>query len=85
MIGPNLHVADLFVADARGAEVGDATVGELEPGLRDVFMIAENGNTECLNAADRRIGEVERQIEVVDHQIEHDADVGGAEGVSAAA
>ena len=67
MIGPNLHVADLLVADARGTKVGDATVGEFEPGLGDVFVIAEDGNAEGLDAADRRIGEVECEIEIVDH------------------
>ena len=41
-------------------------------------MLAENAHADCFDRVQRRLHEGEHQIEIVNHQIEHDADIGGA-------
>src|SRR5665213_627012 len=67
-------------ADAAGGEVGDAAIGEAQAHVGDVLTLAQHGNAHAIHAGDGRFHEREDHVEVVDHQIQHDADVGAARG-----
>lgn len=60
-------------------EVCDAPVGETEPSVDDVFSFAEDRLSHGVDFAQRRGREREDEIDIVDHQIEHGADIGRAE------
>ncbi|MEY5027357.1 MAG: hypothetical protein RLZZ244_2885, partial [Verrucomicrobiota bacterium] len=68
-------------ADARGGEVGDAAVFEAESGVGDVLATAEDGDADGVDGVKRGANQVEDDFEVVDHEIQHDADFGAAIGV----
>jgi len=70
--------AHAFGADAAGGEVGDAAVGETEAGVGDVFAFAEDVDADGVNTGDGAFDEGEDDVEVVDHKVEGDADVGAA-------
>ena len=70
-----------FGAHAAGRKVGHAPVGEVESGIGDVFGIAQDRYTNGLGR-DQRVGnKTEDQIQIVDHKVEDDPDVGTAMGV----
>ena len=64
---------------ARG-DVGDATVGEAQPRVGDVDGIGQDGDADRLHRAQRRRHHAEDDVEVVDHEVQHDVDVGAALG-----
>lgn len=80
-IGRAAEHADLahaFGADAADGEIRDAAVGETQAGIGDILALAQHGNAHALDADDGRFDEREHDVEVVNHQIQHDADVHGA-------
>ena len=82
---PHLHPPHRRRVDAAGAEVGDAAVGEGKPRPREVLAAAQHGRPERLHRAHRRTHQRQNEIQIVDHQVEHDAHIGGATGEAAAA
>ena len=48
-------------------------------------MAAEHRDAERLHVLDRRLGERQHDVQVVDHHVQHDADVGRAKRVAARA
>ena len=62
---------------ARGKRRHDA-VGEGQPRLGDVVAPRDDRGAGRLDRNDRRAGERQRQIDIVDHQVEDDVDIGGA-------
>src|ERR1017187_5172912 len=65
-------------ADAAGIEVGDAAVGEAQAHVGDVLALAQHRNAHAFHAGHGRFHEREHDVEVVNHQIQHDADVRAA-------
>ena len=70
-----------FEGEAGGGEVGDAAVFEDEADAGDVFVLSEDIDTDGVDVLDGALGEGEDDVDIMDHDVEHDADVGGAEGV----
>jgi hypothetical protein len=70
-----------FRADAAGGKIGNAAVGKTQSRVGDVFARAQNGNAHGVHALDRRFDKRENHVEIVNHQIEHDADVRRARGI----
>ena len=65
-------------ADAAGGEVGDAAVGEAQARIGDVLRFAEHRNSDGVYVRDGRVHEGQHDVEIVNHQIEHHADVRAA-------
>ena len=72
--------AEFFGADAAGGDIGDAASFEADACVGDVFASGEDGDPDGVDAFDGAFDEVEDDFEVVDHEIEDDADVDGAVG-----
>ncbi len=71
--------SDFVGGDAAGGEVGDAAVFEFEANVGDVHFGGEDGDTGGADLFERGAGEGEDDIEVVDHQIEHDVHIEAAQ------
>src|SRR5262249_45957031 len=71
----DVHFAERFDAGPTGGQVGHAAVLEGQPSVGNVFIGAEQTDADCVHRAYGRTDECEQHIEVVDHQIEHNADV----------
>ena len=74
-------LAHLLEADAAGRDVGHAAVFETDARVGDVLALAQHGGADRIDRLDRRAHEMQHDFEIVDHQIEHDADVGAASGI----
>ncbi len=72
--------AHLFGAHAGGGEVGDAAVGEFEAGVGDVLALHEDRDADGVDINEGAFYQVEDDFDVVDHEVEHDADVDAAIG-----
>ena len=72
--------AHFLGADAGGGEVGDAAVFEFEAGVGDVLALHENRDADGVDVDEGALHQVEDDFDVVDHEIEHDADVDAAIG-----
>ena len=70
--------ADALGGDAGGGEIGDAAGGELDADVSDVGFAGKDGQADGVDAGDRRVGEREDDVEVVDHEVEDDVDIEGA-------
>jgi hypothetical protein len=81
----HVHTAHRRGVNAAGLQVGHAAVRERHPRLRQIFVAAENGHAQRLDRSHRRPYQGQHQIEIVNHQIEHHADIGGAAGEPAVA
>jgi len=82
-IGRAAEDADLahpLRADAAGGEIGDAAVGKPQSHVGDVLALAQHGNAHAVHAGHGRFHKRKNHVEIVDHQIEHDADVRAARG-----
>ena len=82
-VGVGLEDAELPLAlerDAARRHVGDAAVREAEPRVGDVDRRREHRDADRLDRAQRRRHHAEDDVEVVDHQVEDDVDVGAALG-----
>jgi len=77
---PDLAV--LLQRDAAGAEVGDAAVLERDPGVGDILGLRDDRDADSVDALDGRIGQLQDDTDIMDHQVQHDADLGatGREG-----
>ena len=81
-VGVVLEDADLprlLEAHAAGAQVGDAAVLELEAGVGDVLGLRQHLHAHAVDPPDRRLHEGQHDADVVDHEVEHDADLGAAQ------
>jgi hypothetical protein len=82
-IPAGLEDADLAVLlqrDAAGAEVGDAAVLERDPRVGDVLGLRHDRDADGVDALDRRIGQLQDDADVMDHQVQDHADLGAARG-----
>jgi hypothetical protein len=69
------QLADLLGGDAGGREVGDAAGFELQADVGDIDVRREHGEADGAEFADGRLCECEHDVEVVNHEVEHDIDV----------
>jgi hypothetical protein len=82
-VAAGLEDADLAVLlqrHATGAEIGDATVLERDAGVGDVLGLGHDRHADGVDALDGGAGQLEDDADVVDHQVQHDADLGTARG-----
>ena len=82
-VGVGLEDAQLALAlerDPAGGHVGDAAVGEAQARVGDVDGRREHRDADRLHGPHRRRHHAEDDVEVVDHQVEDDVDVGAALG-----
>ncbi len=64
--------------DATSGNAGDGTRGEANAGIGDVLLVTGDGRTDSIDAFDLAVGQRQDQVEVVDHEIEHDGNIGAA-------
>ena len=80
-VGVGLKDADLALAlerDAAGRDVGDTAVGEAQARVGDVDVLREHLDAHPLDALDAVVHHAQDHVEVVDHQVEDDVDIGAA-------
>ena len=68
--------ADPFARHPRGGGQCYGAVGELDSGVGDVQVRREDRQPRGPNLGGHAAGEMQHQVEVVDHQVEHHRDVG---------
>ncbi len=64
------QLAHALSGDARGGEVGDASRLEFDAHVGDVNLWREDGQADGADLADRRGGEREHDVEIVNHEVE---------------
>ena len=79
------QLADALSADAAGGKVGDAAVFELDADVSDVGLRGQHGEANGAQLAHGRVDEGEHDVEVVDHEVEHDVDIERTRGEDAEA
>lgn len=72
--------ADALRGDAGGSEVGDAAGGEFDSDVGDIGLLRQDGEAHGVDLRDRRLCQVENDVEVMDHEIEDYVRVEGARG-----
>jgi hypothetical protein len=73
-------LAEFLWADSRGGDIGDAAVLEAEAGIGDVLAAGEDWHAYGVDGHDGGADEVEDDLEVMDHEVQHHADICGAVG-----
>ena len=73
--GPRCEDAAWLGVHAAGGDVGNAAVGEGDPGLDRVFMAAHQADAKRINAAYGRFDECQCQFQVVNHQVVNDTNI----------
>ena len=78
---PDLHLPPRRTeVNPRRTEVGHATVFEFEPGVGHVFVAAQQCLPHGEHVAHVGPDQVKHQIDVVNHQVQHGADIGRTSG-----
>ncbi len=72
------NLAHALRTDAAGSDVGDAAVLETQARIRDILAAAQHRHADGLDRLHGRAHEMEDDLEIVNHEIEHDADIGAA-------
>ncbi len=72
------HLALALVADAAGRHIGHAAVGKADARIGNVDVVGEHARAAAVHADDLAIHQGQNQIDVVDHQIQQHAHIGGA-------
>ena len=72
------NLAHPLRADPARGDVGDAAVLETQPRIGDVFAPAQDRHADGIDRLHRRPNEMQNNFQIVNHEIEHDADVGAA-------
>jgi len=75
--------ADLVGGNTAGGEIGDAAVFEFEAHVGDIDLRREDGDTGGADFLQRRAGEGEDDVEVVDHEVKYDVNIEAAQGEDA--
>src|SRR5690625_336012 len=81
-IGGRLEDADFtefFLADTAGIEIGDTSVFKKDPRIRDILGRRQNIYTDAIDPLDRRFHQLQKDTDIVNHQIEDDTDFGPAQ------
>lgn len=68
-----------FERQARCRQIRDTAVLELDGARADVFHIPDDADAGGFDALDRRIGKTQNDVDVVDHHVQHNADINRAE------
>src|SRR4029434_9753914 len=74
----NADLAHPLRTDPARSHVRHTTIFETNPSVGAVFRLAQNRNADRVDALHERADEMQNNFQIVDHQIEHDADVGAA-------
>ena len=74
----NADLAHALRADAAGGQIGHAAVGKAQPRVGDVLRLAQDGDAHRVHARDGRPHKSQNHVQIVNHQVEHDADVRAA-------
>ena len=76
--GEDAEAAHPLERDAARREVRDAARGEGDAGVRQVLVGPEDGHADGVDPLRVLAHQVAHEVEVVDHEVHHDADVGRA-------
>jgi hypothetical protein len=71
---PTIHLH----GQARGDQIGHGAVLKFHTGIGDVFMFGQYVDSDRIDPLDRRLDHVQHNVNVMDHHVGDDADVGGA-------
>ena len=74
----DFHGADWTWRDSRGTQVRGCSVAKYEIGNGKVLVFPQNRSPECADRVHRFGNQTEDQVDVVNHQVEHDSDIGAA-------
>lgn len=74
----DFHGADWTWRDSRGTQVRGRSVAKYEIGNGKVLVFPQNRSPECADRVHRFGNQTEDQVDVVNHQVEHDSDIGAA-------
>ena len=77
----NLQATDFPVGHLAGSQAGDDTVGEAPGGIDVVDRAVATTATGDGKTHHRRLGQLEHQINVMDHQVQHHRNIVGAVGI----
>ena len=71
------HLSDLLSADARCSDVRDRARRKFQTRIRGVDLVRQNRNSHCVDFSDVHVfaDEPLHDVEIVNHQIEHDVDI----------
>ena len=64
--------------DPAGGDIRHTTIFEMKPRVGDIFVTAEHRDADRVDTPKRRAYKMENDLQVVDHQIEYDADIRAA-------
>ena len=70
--------ADFFKANAARFDIGDGSVFKSDSSVGDIFGFRNNVNADSIDAGNGRLDELEDDADVVDHEVEDDADFGAS-------
>src|SRR6266404_1315213 len=76
------HLANLFSADARGGDIGDGARGKLQARVRGIHAVSQDRDSDGMQAGDLDFfaDQPLHDVQIVNHQVEHDVDVQGTRG-----
>ena len=74
----NADLAHPLRTDAAGSDICDTAILKSHPRVRDIFAAAQDRHTDSVDGLHGRAHEVQNNLEIVNHEIEHDADVRAA-------
>src|SRR5262249_57912314 len=69
------QLAQPFAGDAAGGDVGDASVGEFEPGVGQIDLRGQYRDADRLEFDDIAFDQAGDDVQLVNHQIHHHVDV----------
>ena len=79
------QLADAFGGDAAGRQIRDAAAGKSQAHIGDVHFVRQNGDAGGPDLFRHRARQVEHDVQIVNHQIEHDVHVQAARAEQAQA
>ena len=76
----DVHQSPRLPVDPRGKQIGHTAAGKGQSGLRPILIGSEDSRAKGFDRNQLIVGQRKRHIDIVNHQIENDADIGGAAG-----
>ena len=73
---PDAHFPPGSGAGPAGRDVRHAAVRKMQAGIGHIFVAAEQGNAQRFQPAHGRPDQSQQEIQIVNHQIQYDADIG---------
>ena len=75
------NLAHAFGTDPARSDVGDATVFKTQTRVGNIFAATQNRHADGIDCLNWRTHEMQNDFQIMDHEIENDADLGAAIGI----